>query len=334
MTKTSYPVLLEQALPPPQRRVLGARRDPAELPTPDPGTVLVFRVGGQYEEARADGHLRGTEPNVVNATAVSVVDVRERLLPVELTLHSARPADDFVVRLHFRCRVTRASSVAQAALTDLAMLLASHIQEDDKLRTLTTDFTVEEINAVRRQVDARIRAYWMLAPPQHPGIEIGLVSVEVLTPGDLRTQSRRVRDARWDDELRDLASASEGRDVDRIAELIRQGPEVVAALGVSRNEINVGELLAQLIDDRRQHDERLMEITRALAKDGHFDRIPIDARAMVDAFLARATGASPAAALKAETVSGIDNRRSNAARSDDLDEGPQDVPDEDDLAGQ
>jgi hypothetical protein len=177
----AYPVLEERRLGPvPRRGLLGGRRDPLELPALDPGAVLVFEVEGQYRPPLTRRHLRGTEPDVVNAVAVSLVDVRARVVPVTLVIPTLRPGHDFVVRATFRCRVTDAAEVAQAGLTDVGSLLAEHLRQDRELFVLGGRETdLEEVVEARARIHSRLRAYCMVAPPQLPGLEVVLATVDV-----------------------------------------------------------------------------------------------------------------------------------------------------------
>ena len=329
----SYPVVLERVLPPPQRRLFGARRDLAELPTADPGTVLVFRVGKRYETPRADGHLTGTEPNVVRASAVSVVDVRPRLLHADLTLHCASPADDFVTQVGFRCRVSRPETVASGGLTDVRPMLAGYLEEDRTLQQVVTDLDVEQVNDARRLVDARIWARWELDPFTLDGLDISLVGVDVLTPDDLRSQSRKLRDERWRRQVDEQTYAREDENVQRLAEHLAKGEQQVTALGIAHGDVNIAHVLEWLRESDLRRDTQLMEMAKLMAKEGHFDRIPVDGMSIVEAFMKRIVGVAPAVAARADGKGTDDRPELPSGRDDEDDKGPQHVPDEDELAG-
>ena len=171
--------------PVPRRGLLSGRRDLLELPGLDPGAVLVFEVDGEYRPPLARRHLRGTEPDVVNAVAVSLVDIRARVVPVTLLIPTLRPGRQFVVRATFRCRVTEPEEVAQAGITDVASLLTEHLRLDRELFVLggegdkRGDGDSEEVVEARARIHSRLRAYCMVAPPQLPGLEVVLATVDV-----------------------------------------------------------------------------------------------------------------------------------------------------------
>ena len=176
----AYPVLEERRLGPvPRRGLLIGRRDLLELPALDPGAVLVFEVDGEYRPPLTRRHLRGTEPDVVNAVAVSLVDIRARVVPVALAIPTLRPGREFVVRATFRCRVTEPAEVAQAGITDVRSLLTEHLRQDRELFVLGGDGDTEEVVEARARIHSRLRAYCMVAPPQLPGLEVVLATVDV-----------------------------------------------------------------------------------------------------------------------------------------------------------
>lgn len=335
MITSPYPVVHERGLPPPERRLLwGDRRDLAELPTPTPGTVLLLRVGDRYVQRRGDGHLRGTEPNVVHATAACLVDTRERLIHVDLSLNSASLADDFTVRAGFRCRVTHPEVVAEAGITDLTPVLTSHLMADLRLPTIGTRHTVDEVNPVRRAVEAQVRAHCETAPPPVTGMDIRFATVEVLTPADLRVQSRRVRDERWRQAVETLERKFEDENIRRLAEHVRGGEQQVAALGIARGEVNIGQLLEQMNQTERRREAQQAELIRILAEHGHTDRVPMNVRPLLDSYFQRIVGASPLATTPpAEDGSDPAGQLLPPGTDEENDTAPRHVPDEDELSG-
>ena len=138
-----YPVVAEALLPVVEgvwyRR---RRREPTEIPLARPGSVYVFRANGAF--AIWDGqHVDYSDEVVVNARTVSMVDVRPRQLPIDIVIPSALPEEDFTVRSTFRCRVTEPAAVAEAGLTDLDVVLASHLASDDELGSVGRSYGVE-----------------------------------------------------------------------------------------------------------------------------------------------------------------------------------------------
>jgi hypothetical protein len=175
-----YPVVAEVLLPAVERAwYRRRRREPTDIPLPRPGSVYVFRGYGAY--AIWDGqHIDYTDEVVVNASSVSLVDVRPRQLPIDIVIPSALPNEDFTVRSTFRCRVASPAAVAEAGLTDLDVVLASHLASDDELGSVGRAHDVSRAHRVRQLADVRIRALCAVAPPDVPGMDLTLVQVEVL----------------------------------------------------------------------------------------------------------------------------------------------------------
>jgi hypothetical protein len=286
MNSTNYPVIAEYPLRPARRRVLlGGRRDLAELPPQEPGTVLVFEVNGHYEAFRERRHLTGTEEAVVSAVAISVVDMRERVVTTTLAIPSNSPADDFTIEAVFRAKVTRPEVVASAGVTDMAATLRSYLSQDRDLLALGLHCGVEEINEVRGAVRRRVMAYCKVVPPQIEGMDVSLCEVRVPTPNPLRAHSTLVRDERWNQDLVEQRHASEQRDVERIHEVLQGGPSMVTALGISRREIHTSDAVRDAYESEDRQRKYVLEVLRALP-DGFLDSLPIDHMQFVTALSA------------------------------------------------
>ncbi|MEV0704928.1 hypothetical protein AB0I53_44400 [Saccharopolyspora sp. NPDC050389] len=286
MNFTGYPVVAEHRLPPARRRLLlGGKRDLADLPPQEPGTVLVFEVNGHYEAFRERRHLTGSEDAVVLAVAISVVDMRERLATTRLLIPSNSPADDFVVEAVFRAKVTRPEAVAAAGLTDLDATLRSYLSQDQELLALGLQCGVEEINEVRSLVRRRIMAYCKVVPPQIDGMDLSLREVRVPTPTPLREHSTVVRDERWNQDVVELRQALEQRDVERIHEILQGGPSMVTALGISRREIHTSDAAREAYESEDRRRKHMLDLLRTLP-DGYLDSLPIDAMQFVTALSA------------------------------------------------
>ncbi|MEV0082181.1 hypothetical protein [Saccharopolyspora sp. NPDC050642] len=280
---TGYPVVAEHPLPPARRRLLlGGKRDLADLPPQEPGTVLVFEVNGHYEAFRERRHLSGSEDAVVSAVAISVVDMRERLTTTRLMIPSNSPADDFVVEAIFRAKVTRPETVAAAGLTDLDATLRSYLSQDQELLGLGLQCGVEEINEVRSFVRRRIMAYCKVVPPQVDGMDLSLCEVRVPTPAPLREHSTVVRDERWNQDVLELRQAFEQRDVERIHEILQGGPSMVTALGISRREIHTSDAVREAYESEDRRRKHMLDLLRTLPS-GYLDSLPIDAMQFVTA---------------------------------------------------
>jgi len=249
MTRPAFPVLSERGLKPVPRRFLRSpRRDLDELPIIAPGTMLVFDVNGQYE-ALDRGHLSGTEPHVLEAIAVSLVDLRPKVLPVDIKVPSASPADDFVIRAHFHCVVSKAELVARLGLTDTIEPLRTHLKQDRMLLALGANFGVDQLAIMRDEAISRVAAYCETRPPQVPGMDVALAAVEVFTPDDLRTQEKRMRDERWAQRYNTLKLGGERDFVDQTSELL-SNLELAQSLAVARGELSAAEAATRAYAER------------------------------------------------------------------------------------
>lgn len=180
-----YPVIAEVLLPRVERIwYRRRRREPTDVPLARPGCGYVFKAHGEYV-AYDDRHLSFTDAIVVAATSVSLVDVRSRNLPVDITIPSAVPDEEFLVRSIFRCRVTDPAMVARHGLTDLDVVLASHLASDDQLGSVGRQIATSRAHEARRLADIRVRALCLVAPPDVPGVEVTIVQVDVLIPADV-----------------------------------------------------------------------------------------------------------------------------------------------------
>ncbi len=150
-----------------------------DLPPLRPGAVYVFKTMGRYVEY-ADRHVGLSDSAVVEATEVSLVQLRPQLLIVDLDVPSLNVRDDFTIRTTFRAKVVSAAAVAAEGLTDLDVLLGSHLREHDTLGSLGHSFSTAALHELRRLADVEIKAYWMVAPREIAGMEIALIGVEVL----------------------------------------------------------------------------------------------------------------------------------------------------------
>lgn len=328
MTHYGYPVLEERALHRAQRRLLvGERREPGELPAQPPGTVLVFEAGGRFEVLRDRRHLSGREETVVDAVAVSVVDVRERILPVDVAVPSASAADDFTIRALFRCRVTKPDVVAAAGITDLTGALRGHVGQDRELAARCGAHLVDDIRDIREWVTARVTAFCTMQPPRVAGMSISLAEVYLLTPIDLREHATGMRDETWRQHLEELKQAFENRDVERLEAIIRSGAEAISALAISRGQLHLGKAAEReyRIEEAKRRYE--LDVVKALMEGGHLDTAPIDGMRYVDALADRIFGR---AGDKADELVGAPPKAS-LDRGEDRD-GPR-VVDEEELLG-
>ncbi len=328
MSKDPYPVIDERSLAAVPRRFLrSARRDVTELPEVRPSTVLVFDLNGQYETLDRR-HLSGTEPTVLEAVAVSLVDIRRRLVLVDISMPSASPADDFLFRADFRCVVTSPSTVAAAGLTDVTVLLRNHLTKDWTLHGLGTKFGIDEIAALRAEAKARVSAYCKVNPPRIAGMDVALDTVAVFTPDDLRVQETKMRDERWEQKFRTLQRTGEQADVEYLTPLLEDA-QLALALAVSRRDTTAGHAANQKFLQSVDQSKRLLELIQILEGAGHIDRIPVDAKFLVATLSEALTGRAPAAE-PARIESDVTRGRLSIGGGNGSDDA-RFVPDEDDL---
>ncbi|MGH3889538.1 MAG: hypothetical protein ACRDSZ_23755 [Pseudonocardiaceae bacterium] len=333
MEERNYPVIEERSLGPVRRAWWkGARRALDELPTRRAGTLLVFETGTRWEISHS-GPLTGREEAVVDAVAVSLVDRRARVIRVELTIPSADAADDFLLEVYFRCRVSDPVIVAQAGLLDIRKLLAQHLKLHSKVAQLGIEYTVEQLNTLRLDADARIRAYCEVDPPKIAGLDIALVTVTVVTPQALRSQAELLRNERWNQHLGELKKAFEDRDVERLTKIFQSGAEFITALGVSRGEISTEKASddAYLAEQRKRL--QFGEYIKILADGGHLDKLPMDVGNLIENFMENVVGnrADVGRHSNYSSVAGNDHKALDGQRTVRNERGPG-IVSEDDLA--
>jgi hypothetical protein len=286
-----FPVLEERSLAYVLRRFLRVtRRDLNDLPEVRPGTVLVFRCGSRYVAFNETKHMTGAEEPVVDATAVSLVDIRARDFTVHFQVPSANPADDFTIRATFRARVTDPERAAEAGPLDLGRYLMTYLERDPKLLKLGEPFPVEALTEVRDRVAARIDAYCDFNPISLPGLSVELVSSTVLPSHELRLHARVKRDEIRRQEVDQLRIDAEDRSIRRHEDLVAKGPDTLAAVGIARGETSVSEIRRDAREDERERQERLEEIFRILQRDGALEYIDVDLTEIVKDHLEKLTG--------------------------------------------
>ncbi len=180
MTTGNYPVIEERSLPPVARprAFRNPWRDPAGLPPQQPGCVYVFEYDGYYRNPPTR-RVTGREPYVVAATAVSLVQVRDHLLTVRRSVPSARAGANLLVSVTFRCVVTDPIRVAGNGLMALDAVLATHVAGDRELGTLGRDIRPEYAAAAVLRIEAQLRAYCTVNPPEIAGVDCVVAAVEV-----------------------------------------------------------------------------------------------------------------------------------------------------------
>jgi hypothetical protein len=182
-----YPIVEERVLnPSPKRGLLRLGRqlrDGGELPKPAAHQVLVYRVDGQYVIDAAQ--LGRDHEHVVNATNVSLVDMRrDAEVVVQLSVPSGE-ASEFTVLVTFVCSVSDAVTVVRDGQFDAEAVLHAYLKGHRKIFELGLDHRMSDINEVRRVMGAQITAYTTVKPPWIAGLTATMASVEVLTPQEL-----------------------------------------------------------------------------------------------------------------------------------------------------
>jgi hypothetical protein len=193
---SGYPVVRTEFLKDaPSRGVFGLgkkRRDAEELPKAGAHEVWVYRSDGRYVVNRGD--LARDDDIVVRADCVSLVNIsRGAPVTVEMTIPSAE-ATDFTMRITFACTVTDAALVVKGNVQASEVILA-YLQRDSKLAHLALNLRVRDLNQLRREATARIRAYTEVKPPDVLGLDLRFLGVEVLTPPDLEKFEKQRREA-------------------------------------------------------------------------------------------------------------------------------------------
>lgn len=210
----TYPVTDQRSLREAPRRgpwSMGRpRRDADELPLPGAHETLVYKFGGRY--VVDDGLSRLDDDHVAQATNVSVVDMRAE---APVTVHTAIPAaggGEFSVQVTFLCTVRKPEEVVEAGMRDMTGPLSHCLTRHQRLFHLGEDSEFEDVNLVRRDVTAEVKAYVKMRPPRFRGIDVTLGSVQVLTPDELAKfgHTRRAKrqesllaseDQRWEHRL-------------------------------------------------------------------------------------------------------------------------------------
>jgi hypothetical protein len=290
---TQYPVIEEHALPPLARRLLGARRDPQTMPTPKPGTVLVFQVGDRWEAYLEGRHVRGNEAAVVNAVSVSLVDIRNRDVGVDLRIPSSNVSHDFLVRSTFNCRVVRPEVVAAAAMVDVTRELSAHLSQDRDLAALGLQYDIDSVNEVRGLAVARVRAYCTVRPPEVDGMSVELASVELLTPNDLRGHHLRLRTEVWDQAFDALKRSGRDVDVAWLEQLLNRGPTAKEAYALSTGAMNPADTAERGYELEQRRRDDLLKLLTVLADSDQLNRVTIDAAHLFDSLSESLTGSRP-----------------------------------------
>lgn len=189
---TNYPIVDQRSLSKASRRgpmgLVPPRREASELPLPNAHEAVVYKTAGTY--IVDDGRSRTSDDHVVNATNVTVVDMREDApITVEATIPSAGAAE-FTVQVTFLCTVKKPEEVVEAGLQDITASLTHYLIRHQRLFHLGEDYHLDQVAAVRHNVTSEVKAYYSVRPARFRGLDVKLGSIQVMTPDELRTKQR------------------------------------------------------------------------------------------------------------------------------------------------
>lgn len=326
MPDIAYPVMQEKILSRPAHKFLrGSHRAPTELPVQSPGTVLVFEVNGSYR-ALGRQRLSGRESTVVEALSVSVVNTRPTIVEVYLKAPSASAADDFVIRVGFRCQVQSPEIVAEYGLRNITDILKQHLARDGALLAKCAAKDTQDIADVRIEAKAQILAYCKVRPPSIVGMRIDLDSVEVFTPRGEVDHAKEMLRARREHAIGQLRRMNESDAVDYLTGMLSSS-DVARALAVSRGELSSAEAAQQIADRESGHLAGMTDLIKVMAASDRMDRVPLDIQRLYDSAMAALTGEK---SLTSAESGAADQQPRRLAGQDDDD---RVTFDEDDLTG-
>jgi hypothetical protein len=182
----NYPIIEQRSLVRAQRSGpwgIGPRsRAASDVPLPNAHEAVVYKSGGGY--IVDDGRSRLDDDHVRNATNISVVDMRVKAPVVAQLTIPAGGGAEFTVQATFQCTVRRPEVVVEAGLHDLEATLTEYLRQHQPLQHVGEKSELSDVNEVRHDVNAAVRAYVMLRPPDCRGVDVEVGSVAVLTPED------------------------------------------------------------------------------------------------------------------------------------------------------
>lgn len=253
---TDYPIIDQRSLPKAERGGrwgIGSRsRSSSDLPLPNAHEAVVYKSGGIY--VVDDGRSRTVDEHVVNATNISVVDMREEApVTVQVPIPSAGAAE-FTVSVTFLCTVKKPEEVVEAGLKDMADPLTQYLIRHQPLFHVGEEYEFDQINTVRRSVTAEIKAYVSVKPPRFRGMDVKLGNVQVLTPGELAEFHRKLRER----ELEGRLNSEEQRMEHHLAEQ-RQELEEIRRRHAEESELQRRRHEQFMEDIRRDYEQKLAE---------------------------------------------------------------------------
>jgi hypothetical protein len=264
----NYPLITELMLGrPDSRRFRRPRRE--DVPDLPPGATYVFRVSGNYREYPIGTVFDPSHDDVLDASSVSLVDLRVRIVPVDWAVPSISEAGRFTLRASFTCQVTDPVAVARYGITDITAPLGAYLRRDAKLAGAGMAHTMDEVNVVREQITNRMKAYSAINPPDVQGMAIEFLAVEVLTPDDVAQHERDRLEVDREQELNRLRNSFEDDNTQRLVGLIEQGSSWVDALALARDRIDIADLASQRHKEEEAVREREAEKAALAASRSH-----------------------------------------------------------------
>jgi hypothetical protein len=263
----NYPIIEQKSLRKASRRgplrLASPRRGDSELPLPNAHEVVVYKTAGTYFVD--DGRSRPGDDHVVNATNISVVDMREDApVTVQATIPSAGAAE-FVVQVTFLCTVKKPEEVVEAGLQDVTTSLTNYLMRHQPLFRLGEDYHLDQVTAVRHNVASDVKAYFSGRPARLRGLEVKLGSIQVMTPDELRSKQReRELEAQLTSEQQEMEHRlaqqkaefeEERRRSDEEFELVRRRHEQDLAQWQQKLTRLEGEFQHQLQKQQLSHDQ-------------------------------------------------------------------------------
>jgi hypothetical protein len=192
-----YPIISQTQLKEAERRGLwkmrGPSRDETEIPRLNPYEVRVFRVDGHF--VVDDGRHKRDDNRIVNATSVSVVNMRRGAAIAATFEIDSQDAAKFAVQVNFTCSVIDPITVVRDGQNEASDSLLAYLKGYQPLFELGLKHPLADINTVRREAGLHVKAYMMVSPPQIPGMAISLANVQVMTPLELADYEKRRRNA-------------------------------------------------------------------------------------------------------------------------------------------
>ncbi|MEU7865258.1 hypothetical protein [Dactylosporangium sp. NPDC049140] len=194
MTTDPYPIIESRVLTKAEKTRWFSRRSrrPDEIPRPSAHESLVYRVGNDF--VLDEDRMSPVDERVVNATNVSVVDMRrDALVTVTFTIPSA-DASFFDVYVTFTCTVNDPTMVVQGGVNAVSSL-TGHLKAHHRVFELGLEYKLTDVNDVRRVVSAQIRAYLTHVPARVPGLQVRFANVEVSSPKAVIEFESKLRDS-------------------------------------------------------------------------------------------------------------------------------------------